>query len=806
MATASFIKESNLIIEGRFGSITSWPNRLIFFLLIPYYPEAFCSLKTAQAVPQASAEIAEPEILYLDILINGLKQAGIYPFVRRGKEIWISADELSMLNLKDTSGFTEKVFFDKHFFLLPPWISAVIKMDDLLIEITVPAGQMKVTIIQEEAQPKTASPSTYGFYWNYDFSLYHQPLLKLAQFMTAHKPVFTSPFGSLSNQFMTKVEQKASIVRLETSYLQDYLPYQLRITVGDFATDAPSFISTVAAAGIKISKGYLFQTGSLSFPSMSLSGYTPRPADAEIWINDALSLKKEIPMGGFLLDNLNLPDGANSGELLIKDGSGIISSIPFSYYGDSELLRPGLTSYSYSAGFLRKNYGTKSFSYGGPALFGSQKIGISNFWTTSFHTQISLENVLFGLEQRFKLFNVGSTGLATLATRNTKHWGFLISPQIQLNMWRSIFRTRAILTSTGYAPITMAEETKKYPSLNISSALRLDLPYVKYSSINHLFGLNQNKINHTIGLRQSLPAIANFNASLSADYDIGNKSFLFFAFLSYQLFDRHRVSLEFDKRADQMQAITGLNGNSDPDKSHKFAYNISSGLSKNFHSQGNINYENAYLRSHLDIWGAKNLLAYSTGMAGSFSIMKSRLFFSRPVEQGLILIELPGQKDTQIYQNGTRIIGKTDSEGFLLVPNLIPYDKARLNIDFKEVNLFASSNDFNDGIELVPGFQTAHSIKFATKMVRYLHFSLYKDNKKLLPGTILNIDGHEQSFIMNEGDAYLEVSDNQSMVSGHDQAKDCFFQIPLPVKKDDVVIEELGNIECLPKISADTSR
>ena len=94
--------------------------------------------------------------------------------------------------------------------------------------------------------------------------------------------------------------------------------------------------------------------------------------------------------------------------------------------------------------------------------------------------------------------------------------------------------------------------------------------------------------------------------------------------------------------------------------------------------------------------------------------------------------------NTNIKDN-TKILGKTNSRGFLLVPNLEPYYLARLGVDAKDLSIFASSNDFNGGIELIPGFQTAHEIKFAAKMVRYVHFNLLQGQKRLLPGTKINI-------------------------------------------------------------------
>ena len=756
---------------------------------------ATCSTVKKSSVDEQSIDQSEhPELLYLDVSINGVKQTEICPIVRIGKEIWFSTDQLPLLNLKDSIDLVKKRFFNKNFVLLPPWVSTEIDVQDLLIAIDIPPEYMSVTILHDEPKLISVSPSTYAFYWNYDLLLHHQPLINHAQFMTAHQPVFTTPYGSLRNQFMTKLGSTNNIVLLEISYMCDFPSYQLRLIAGDFATDTPSFISPVAAVGLKLSKGLLFQAGSLSYPTMSFSGFISRPAEAEIWINDRLRIKKDIPMGGFVLDNINLPLGPEKGQLLIKDSKGIVSSIPFSYYGDPEILRPGLSSYSYSLGFLRKNYGTKSFSYGVPAIFGSHRIGVSNFWTPSFHVQLSPKSILFGLEQRLRLFSFGSTGIAAVATASSYGFGFLISPQLQLDIWRTNFRTRAIFTTADYTPVSVLIENTKSPSISLTSMLRLDLPYIKYSSVNHLLMTEGKSIEHTIGLRQQVPVYNEFNMNLSADYNIYHHSFGFFAFLSYQISDRHTAMIETTHRHNQLQAITSLNASFDPNKEHKLSYGVSAGLNNNIFGQGNVNFENRHLRSNLNVLGSKNSLAYLSGFAGSFQIIKSRLFFSAPVGKSIALIELPGQSEIKILQNSSKVIGKTDGDGFLLIPDLIPYENTRLNIDFKDLSLFTNSEQYNNDIMLTPGFQTAHTIKLTSKMVRHLHFRLMQNQENLLPGTRVTINGRE-SFVMNDGSIYLDVPEDESIISGKDEFDKCRFEIQLP-KKTDAIIEKINNIDC----------
>lgn len=157
----------------------------------------------------------KPELLYLDIIINWLKQPGVYSIVKNGNEIWLDAAHIEMLNLENSSILIDNEFFKQRFKLLPKWITSSIDMKELTLSIMVPPENMRVTVLKEEQKPLTLSPSIYAFYWNYDHSLHHQPLINRAQFSTAHKPVIVTPYGALSNQFMAKFDTVNSIVRLE---------------------------------------------------------------------------------------------------------------------------------------------------------------------------------------------------------------------------------------------------------------------------------------------------------------------------------------------------------------------------------------------------------------------------------------------------------------------------------------------------------------------------------------------------------------------------------------------------------------
>jgi outer membrane usher protein len=736
------------------------------------------------------------ELLYLDLFINNAKQDGVFAFVRQLEKIWFRSADFKLFNLADIPEIASEtaVFYNENFRLLPFWVSAVIDRANLSIKIIIPPERMTVTRISEALQPMRQTPSIYGFFWNYDFSLNHQVITKRAQFISAHHPVIMSPYGSLSNQFITIVGDKNKIVRLETAYLLD-ISQQQRIIAGDFATDTPSFLSSVPALGFKYSKGNLFQSGSLSYPTLSLEGLSPTPGLAEIWLNNMLHSKKDIPMGGFVLDNIKLPVGASDGKLIIKDAQGIVSSIAFSHYGDPELLRPGLSAYSFSAGFLRKDYGMKSFSYGSPAFFGSYKFGVSNYWTPAFDMQASLRTLIGGSEQRFRLSNFGSTACALATSLSSQGLGFLVAPSLQLDIFHMNFKSRAIYSSTRYTPVSASHQSTKSSSINLSGALRLDAPYLKYTSLNYLLMLNNKDKKNILGLRQQIPAYQYINISLGADYDMYNSNFRGFLFLSYQPFERHLMTMEADQSYGRPQANADLMGNKSSDN-YYLSYGIGAHINNKFSGRGLLNFENSYLRSRLQVFNTDKNIIYTAGFAGAFEIMKNHFFISRPVEQGITLVEVPGQKNIAIYQNDNYYLGRTNNKGYLIIPNLVPHQSIKFSINNKNLSPYDMYEEYAQNAELTPGIRTAHEVNLSIKKVRHIRFFLMKNNKTLSPGTTIFIDNKkEPSFVMSDGSVYLDVAEDQKIISGHDDLKQCHFLLSLPERSGDIV-EKLEEITC----------
>src|SRR5207247_1113490 len=70
--------------------------------------------------------------------------------------------------------------------------------------------------------------------------------------------------------------------------------------------------------------------------------------------------------------------------------------------------------------------------------------------------------------------------------------------------------------------------------------------------------------------------------------------------------------------------------------------------------------------------------------AGAVALVDGVLIGSRPLQQGYAVVQVPGLEGVRGYLNNQEV-GRTDSRGYLLVPNLTPYYANRVSIGDADV-------------------------------------------------------------------------------------------------------------------------
>jgi outer membrane usher protein len=220
-----------------------------------------------------------------------------------------------------------------------------------------------------------------------------------------------SPLGVGSSRFIGNLSSgRRSLTRLDTNWVIDRPGTMTSIRLGDGVSGGTASAAPVRFAGIQYSTNFATQPGFVTMPVRSVSGSAAVPSVIDLYVNNVLQGSRDVEPGPFDLSGVPLQSGGGNIQLVVRDllGRQIVSDQ--NYYASSQLLRKGLHSFSYEAGFLRRNFASRSNDYGAAMASATHRYGISDNVTSEAVVQATKETQLAGAGLSII---VGSIGLAS---------------------------------------------------------------------------------------------------------------------------------------------------------------------------------------------------------------------------------------------------------------------------------------------------------------------------------------------------------------------------------------------------------
>lgn len=751
-------------------------------------------------------QINNEDHLFLDVFVNNEKRGEVIRMIQEKDQLWLSKEFVVSLQLQNLGTMKEENFFDENFIQIPQRYNPKIDMENFSLKLIIPPEDMAVKNLLSDNKSIEKTDSIFSFVWNYILGLYHNVSSSKASFNTHHRTVLTTPKGYFSNSLKLDKDSAKPLkaVRLETSYTVDWPKFELLFTLGDSASDAPNWSTHVASAGIKIQKSSIFNQGTLTYPTVDLIPALEKQGIAEIMLNNTNFFKKDLPMGRFLLDDIKLPPGAHQGELIVRDENGIVSKVPFSYFADKEMLKPGLQQFSYNFGFLRKNYLTESFSYGGPFLAANHKVGITNFMTLGLHGQLSNEVMLGSLEPRFGLGSFGSTAFPlAVSLRNDEKGqpknGYSIGNETNMNIANLSLRLKNMYISPGYKPQDSYLQNSKTGIFISSASARYNKGFLRYTSVHYQLYKSSSSTNSVLSINQAIPIFQNVNIYANANYNFSQQSFSCFAVINIGFANRHSAGLIIDEKTDKQMTTIRTTANyryhSDPQKDNRYFISTSVGYGQELFSEGVFGFNNKMLEGTVGLKGDSGKhFGYSGTLGGALVFAKNDFFLTKPIENSFSILRVPNRSGLKVYRDGGLFLGETQQDGYLIINDLNPYQKATISIDTRELDPSIDIQDLEKDVVIYPGIKTAHEIVLDAATIRHFVFRPRKNGKSLDFGSSIFINQLE-TFVGHDGSVYVELESTAEKILGNDKDT-CKFNINLPALSKDEYVVDLGDISC----------
>lgn len=406
----------------------------------------------------AADDAARPlQPLLLDVSVNGQasEQGQLFLQDEQGRT-YASEALIDRLRLKRPAAATV-TFEGETFYPLggPNSLKGEVSAADQSIALQAPADlfqrqQSQFGLTDEE--PMT--PSGTGGFLNYDmFAERSGGSLTLSGAFDAG---FFSRYGVGATGFVGRIGSgDSSLVRLDSNWTIDRPGSMASIRIGDGISRGGFAAPPVRFAGIQYARNFNVRPGFVTMPLPTASGSAAVPSVIDIYVNNVHQGSREIEAGPFDIMGVPLQSGGGSLQMVVRDmlGREVVSTQ--SYYASTQMLRKGLHDFSYELGFLRKDFGIRSNSYG--ALMGSatHRYGITDRVTGEALLQASASTQVAGAGVSTIVGNLGAVTASANFSNSDRGQGHSVSLGIERTSFDLSVGVRAEMASKSYAYVGM---------------------------------------------------------------------------------------------------------------------------------------------------------------------------------------------------------------------------------------------------------------------------------------------------------------------------------------------------------------
>lgn len=619
---------------------------------------------------------------------------------------------------------------------------------------------------------------------------------------SAHHPTFFGETGTsiggnlLLNSFSRTADR--DFVRLLSSYEIDQRARLQRWTFGDASVTTDVLGGSALVGGVTLARNFNLDPYFVRYPPLDLRGTALTPSRVEVYVNGALVSQQEVPPGPFELNNIPVASGAGNARIVVRDAFGREQVLSQPFYYSTGVLEPGLSEFTYSVGAVRQNFGTKSFDYTSPALLAVHRYGFSDTLTAGGRLEATRDLISGGPSANWRT-RAGEFDAGVAVSRD--HGSSGTAEGLGYSYLARYFSIGGLarLMSRDYANLSLRREADR-PLLDSNVFATLLLAHANLSLMWSESHLRDSPDISRVTLLSNVPITRRSSVfvSVGSANDGSGRRAEFFAGLSIFLGGSTAASITVDHRDGQTQTVTEI------DKTLPvgtgFGYRLTGAAADGGSHVGSglLQYQTDFGRYEMQFDPFQANVRPTVTAAGGLVYQGGALLATRPVQDSFALVQVPGVKNVRVYASNNEV-GKTDANGDLLVPNLLPYYGNRLSIQDSDVPLNYEVQDVEKTI--APPHRGGALVVFPVHQIRTVTgtLSVRGAKREFVPAfgelTLTARGTSVQSPLGRGGEFYFEniaAGTWDALIETHEGS--CRFRLKVPAGTDPVV--KLGHMTC----------
>ena len=321
--------------------------------------------------------------------------------------------------------------------------------------------------------------------------------------------------------------------RLDTQFVRDFPGRMATLAIGDSISASSPFSRQVRYAGIRWASKFSTQPNFVPFPLPDLIGMAALPSAVDIYVDNVRTARQQVDSGPFSIHNVPVLNGQGELRMVVTDVLGRQQVVTLPYITSTQLLRKGVTEYTYESGTLRRGFGTSGAGYHSFFVSGTQRWGLSDLFTLNLRSELLARQQTFAIGADYGLAALGvlgggvavshaSTGSGYLLYGSAQHRARSFSASVSLQMASQRFRQLGMFP--GENPLRIMGQVQLTRALGSHGSLSVGYVHREQyknlaPAVNNPFNGNFRAYTASAGLRIAARAFL----SITTNYSPGSR-------------------------------------------------------------------------------------------------------------------------------------------------------------------------------------------------------------------------------------------------------------------------------------------
>ncbi|WP_232514133.1 fimbria/pilus outer membrane usher protein [Burkholderia oklahomensis] len=716
------------------------------------------------------------ELLFqVDINRQGLDETATLIKAGNG-DFYASADDLKRWRLKLPAA-QPLVVNDVRYYSLKAIAGLAYTVDErsLVIAITVPAQAFVGTSFDEtdKNRPHAVAPGFGGFF-NYDL------LVERAAGQTHGSGLFElgffNRFGVGVGSFLADDSGTTRrLTRLETTWTVDRPDKLASLRIGDAISRPGMWGRAVRFGGIQYATNFLTQPGLVTIPLQGVSGQAVLPSTVDVYVNNALTSRRDVAPGPFSISNVPVVTGQGDVQVVVRDIMGREQVITQAFYASSNLLAKGLQDFSFELGSVRRDFGLASNDYGRWFASGTYRKGLTSWFTGELHGEVEASQQNIGVGGVVLAPPFGVVNVSMAASRSPAGPGALATIGIDSVTSAFTVGAHAQWATPHFAQLGLDPGV---PAPKLLTSFNIGVSMGRFGSVGLAHVFVDNRDHNLIQLM-----------SLSYNVQLGRAGFMSIG-VSKPLSGNGATTvgmtwtLPLNNRTSASVTMTRQQHSTEFLAQVQRSLPVGDGFGYSVQAGNNIQDASASLQTrvgtyNVEVAANRGRAGVRASAAGGVAFVDGTPRLSRQVTDSFALVKVPGFPKVGVYADN-QLVSHTDANGLALLPRLRAYENNPISIEQADLPFDAKIGTLK--LDAVPYFRSGMVLEFPITRSHGAVLTIDLENGGHLPaGATVKVAGQTEEFpVGHDGIVYLTglSEQNRLQATWHDQQCDMTVRFP----------------------------